>query len=139
MRTGRHILGHQRRTKQSEQQMANDLRYRIGVCPLVDRNHSMPPRNGQQQRDAFQSLIRSTHPLPAESRERIHLSVDMWSDSIAQRPREFRGVIFSRRTTKITRLPPSDRDFRKRPIGNSGGFFCYPRPWGYPQALHEGR
>ena len=28
-------------------------------------------------------------------------------------------------TTKITRLPPVDIDFRKRPIGNSGGFFCY--------------
>jgi hypothetical protein len=27
-------------------------------------------------------------------------------------------------TTKITRLPPSDFDFRKRPIGNSGAFFC---------------
>jgi hypothetical protein len=22
-------------------------------------------------------------------------------------------------------LPPRDFDFRKRPIGNSGGFFCY--------------
>ncbi len=28
------------------------------------------------------------------------------------------------RTSKITRLPPSDFDFRKRPIGNSGAFFC---------------
>jgi hypothetical protein len=27
-------------------------------------------------------------------------------------------------TTKITRLPPSDFEFRKRPIGNSGAFFC---------------
>jgi hypothetical protein len=26
-------------------------------------------------------------------------------------------------TTKTTRLPPSDFDFRKRPIGNSGAFF----------------
>jgi hypothetical protein len=32
--------------------------------------------------------------------------------------------VVSRRTTKITRLPPSDSDFRKRPIGNSGAFFC---------------
>ena len=30
------------------------------------------------------------------------------------------------RTTKITRLPPSDFDFRKRPTGNSGAFFGYP-------------
>jgi len=27
-------------------------------------------------------------------------------------------------TTKITRLPPRDLDLRKRPIGNSGAFFC---------------
>jgi hypothetical protein len=33
-------------------------------------------------------------------------------------------VIIVSRTTKITRLPPSDFDFRKRPIGNSGAFFC---------------
>jgi len=33
-------------------------------------------------------------------------------------------------TTKITRLPPSDFEFRKRPIGNSGAFFGSPmRPW----------
>jgi hypothetical protein len=30
------------------------------------------------------------------------------------------------RTTKITRLRPSDCDVRKRPIRNSGAFFCYP-------------
>lgn len=28
-------------------------------------------------------------------------------------------------TDKITRLPPSDLDFRKRSIGISGGFICY--------------
>ena len=29
------------------------------------------------------------------------------------------------RTTKITRLPPRDFDFKKRPIGNSGAFFLF--------------
>ncbi len=28
-------------------------------------------------------------------------------------------------TPKITRLPPRDLDFRRRPIGNSGAFFGY--------------
>jgi hypothetical protein len=32
-------------------------------------------------------------------------------------------------TAKITRLPPSDFEFRKRPTGNSGAFFCYPTSW----------
>jgi hypothetical protein len=34
----------------------------------------------------------------------------------------------TRRTTKITRLPPGDFDFRKRPIGNSGAFFGSSKP-----------
>ncbi len=32
-------------------------------------------------------------------------------------------VVHYQRTTKITRLPSLDSDFRKRPIGNSGAFF----------------
>jgi hypothetical protein len=36
------------------------------------------------------------------------------------------NITFCRRTTEITRLPPRDLDLRKRPIGNSGAFFCYP-------------
>ena len=46
--------------------------------------------------------------------------------------KEFRdvqfGLLICRRTTKITRLPPRDFDFRKRPIGNSGAFFCSSKP-----------
>ncbi len=34
------------------------------------------------------------------------------------------GLGLRRRTPKITRLPPRDFDFRKRPIGNSSAFFC---------------
>jgi hypothetical protein len=41
----------------------------------------------------------------------------------AQPPLSPEGV---RITAKITRLPPRDFDLRKRPIGNSGAFFCYP-------------
>jgi hypothetical protein len=37
------------------------------------------------------------------------------------------GAQVSRRTAKITRLPPSDFDFRKRLIGNSVAFFGYAR------------
>ena len=33
---------------------------------------------------------------------------------------------FEQITTKITRLPPRDFNFKKRPIGNSGAFFCSP-------------
>jgi hypothetical protein len=32
---------------------------------------------------------------------------------------------FAKRTTKITRLRPSEFDFTKRPIRNSGAFFGY--------------
>jgi len=33
-------------------------------------------------------------------------------------------IVLCRITTKIIRLSPSDFDFRKRLIGNSGAFFC---------------
>jgi hypothetical protein len=36
------------------------------------------------------------------------------------------GHLHNGLTTKITRLPLSDFDFRKRPIGNSGAFIGYP-------------
>jgi hypothetical protein len=39
---------------------------------------------------------------------------------------KFSVHVLLRITTKITRLPPRDFDFRKRPIGNSGAFFGYP-------------
>ena len=35
-----------------------------------------------------------------------------------------------RLTAKITRLPPSDFDLRKRPTGNSGAFFLFVRCFG---------
>jgi hypothetical protein len=37
---------------------------------------------------------------------------------------EYDEIRCEERTAKITPLPPSDFDLRKRPIGNSGAFFC---------------
>jgi hypothetical protein len=48
-------------------------------------------------------------------------------------------LIFKARTLKITRLPPRDFDFRKRPIGNSGAFFCSSafQLWRQPKELMQ--
>ena len=52
----------------------------------------------------------------------IEVAISVLSENLV-----FTAAAFFRRTSKITRLPPSDVDFRKRPIGNSGAFFGYAR------------